>query len=124
MKQVQYLVTLNVSEDPKDNEHIEAATKVALNKYLVDTGLSSEADPAIVHGVESVKRVEQNDKPFYVVWNEAKTEGFATLDYQMAYETRKCADTNLFYEDGEHSKLAAAFCEIHGEGNCTTQEVK
>jgi hypothetical protein len=122
MKQIQFLVTLNVSEDPQNNEHIEAATKVALNSYLVDHGLSSEEDPAIIHGVEAVKRV--TDAPFYVVWNEPKTEGFATRDYQMAYETRKCADTNLFYDDGEHSKLAAAFCEIHGEGNCTTQEVK
>lgn len=121
MKQVQFLVTLNVSEAPQDNEHIEAATKVALNKYLVDTGLSSEADPAIVHGVESVKRVEQNDKPFYVVWNSIRSEGFVTIDKQLAYETRKCATTNLADEMGNPSSVAREFCERWGDDDLTME---
>jgi hypothetical protein len=62
------------------------------------------------------------DVVVYTVWNEAHTEGFVTTDKGLAYETRKCADTNLYDVNGVFSPVAAAFCEQWGEGNCTMEE--
>jgi hypothetical protein len=59
----------------------------------------------------------------YLVWNEEKTEGFFTTDQGVAYEARKSADTNCYDQNGKRSDLAIAFCNIHGEGNCTMQEL-
>lgn len=61
----------------------------------------------------------------YIVWNDAKTEGYITFDYQVAYEARKGADSNCFDIEGNQMKLAQAFCEvISSEQNCTIQEIE
>jgi hypothetical protein len=60
---------------------------------------------------------------FYVAWNEAKTQGFATTDQQLAYEARKGSDTNCFDENGVRSDIAIAFCGATGDENCTIQSV-
>jgi hypothetical protein len=59
----------------------------------------------------------------YLVWNQEKTEGFFTTDEGVAYEARKSSDTNCYDKNGNRSDLAIAFCNIHGTGNCTTQEL-
>ena len=59
----------------------------------------------------------------WIVWNNAKTEGFATTDQQLAYEVRKGAETNCVTGDGMRSKLAVAFIEQWGDEDCTTEEV-
>ncbi len=58
---------------------------------------------------------------YFIVWNETKTEGFVTTDEQLAYETRKSADTNLYKEDGSSCAVAKAFCDVWGDGNCTSE---
>lgn len=62
-----------------------------------------------------------NAQTHFVVWNEARTEGFITTDYQLAYEVRKSAESNCCDEDGRLNKVAVEFCERHGAGNCTLQ---
>lgn len=59
----------------------------------------------------------------YIVWNEAKTEGFVTKDRQLAYEVRKGADSNCYDEDGNRSDVGIAFIERWGNENCTTEVV-
>lgn len=60
----------------------------------------------------------------YIVWNNDKTEGFVTLDEQVAYEARKGAISNCYHEDGTRSKLAQKFCKIYSEKeDCYTEEV-
>jgi hypothetical protein len=54
----------------------------------------------------------------WIVWNNAKTEGFATTDQQLAYEVRKCAETNCC-----GNELALMFCHKWGDEDCTTEEV-
>lgn len=57
-----------------------------------------------------------------IVWNNNKTEGFATTDPQLAYEARKGAESNCYKQDGSQSKLAVAFCDIYsGEEDCTIE---
>lgn len=58
----------------------------------------------------------------FIVWNEAKTEGFVTTDSQLAYEVRKSSDSNCFDAEGKRSKVGLQFCEEWGDGNCTIQE--
>lgn len=58
-----------------------------------------------------------------IVWNAARTEGFATTDEQLAYEVRKSADSNCYHIDGEPSPVAREFCERWFPGTCTTQDV-
>lgn len=65
--------------------------------------------------------IDPENKQVHLVWNEQRTEGFFTTDKQLAYEARKSSDTNCCDENGNQSKLAVAFCDIHGEGNCETQ---
>lgn len=60
----------------------------------------------------------------YIVWNEARTEGYATTDAQVAYEARKGADSNCYTAEGEQMKLAQAFCELTGEESCTIQLIE
>ena len=61
----------------------------------------------------------------YIVWNETKTEGYATTEYQLAYEVRKGSDTNCHHEaTGEQAKLAVAFCEAYAGQNCTIEEIE
>lgn len=59
----------------------------------------------------------------YLVWNEQRTEGFFTTDKGVAYEARKSSDTNCYDEYGNRSDLAIAFCNIHGDGDCTMEEI-
>lgn len=59
----------------------------------------------------------------YIVWNEARTEGFATVDKQLAYETRKGATGNCHNEDGKLAIVALEFIGEWGDGNCTIEEV-
>ena len=63
------------------------------------------------------------NQEFYVVWNEKKTQGFATVDKQLAYEARKGSDTNCYDADGIRSNLAVTFCDETGDENCTIQNV-
>lgn len=58
---------------------------------------------------------------YYIVWNEAKTEGFVTTDKQLAYEVRKGSDSNCFDEKGIPSEIAVAFCLRWCEDNCTIE---
>jgi 5-methylcytosine-specific restriction endonuclease McrA len=60
----------------------------------------------------------------YIVWNEARTEGFVTVDKQLAYEVRKSASSNCFDQDGRQSTVGQAFCEAYVDDNCTTEEVE
>lgn len=60
----------------------------------------------------------------YIVWNEARNEGYLTFDKGVAYEARKSAGSNCFDQDGTQMHLAQAFCELTGEENCTIQEIE
>lgn len=57
----------------------------------------------------------------YIVWNEAKTEGFITTDKQLAYEVRKSAETNCYDKDGNFSIVAKQFCERWVDDSCTIE---
>ena len=57
----------------------------------------------------------------YIVWNEARTEGYATRDAGVAYEARKGADTNCYTRDGTPAPFAVDFCNRFTFDNCTTQ---
>lgn len=70
-----------------------------------------------------VPKIGTEDQLIYVVWNEDKSEGYATTDQQLAYEVRKSADSNCYTENGEPAQLARNFCELYGEGDCTIQSV-
>lgn len=56
----------------------------------------------------------------WIVFNEARTEGFVTNDEQLAYEVRKSSGTNCYDMAGEHSPVGAAFCERWAQDNCET----
>ena len=60
----------------------------------------------------------------YIVWNAARTEGFATHDRQLAYEVRKGSDSNCFHEDGVPSEAGAEFCIRWAGDDCTIVEVE
>ena len=60
----------------------------------------------------------------FVVWNEARTEGYVTFDKQVAYEARKGAESNCFDSNGTQMHLAQAFCEVTGIQNCTVQKIE
>lgn len=60
---------------------------------------------------------------YFIVWNEKRTEGFATMDRQLAYEVRKGSDTNCYDADGNRSDVAVAFCDRWVDDNCTIEEV-
>lgn len=60
----------------------------------------------------------------FIVWNEEKTEGFITADKQLAYEVRKCADSNCYDGNGNKCDVGIAFIEKWGEGNLTMEELK
>lgn len=59
----------------------------------------------------------------YIVWNANRTQGFATTDQQLAYETRKCSDSNCFDIDGVQSKAAIAFIDQWGDDDFTTEVI-
>lgn len=61
---------------------------------------------------------------YFIVWNEAKTEGFVTTDKQLAYEVRKSADTNCFDAEGRRSRVAQQFCEDWCQDQCTIEVVE
>ena len=63
-------------------------------------------------------------KQAYIVWNEARTEGYVTFDKQVAYEARKGAESNCFDSNGTQMHLAQAFCEVTGIQNCTVQKIE
>jgi hypothetical protein len=60
----------------------------------------------------------------YIVWNEARTEGFATFDKGLAYEVRKSAGGNCFTADGRESHVGRVFCETWYEDNCTIETIE
>lgn len=64
------------------------------------------------------------NKKIFIVWNQAKTEGFTTDDEQLAYEVRKSADSNCYRGDGLYSEVAAAFCNRWVNDICTIQEIR
>lgn len=73
------------------------------------------------------KRNNMCDKPkrnYFIVWNDAKTEGFITDDHQLAYETRKGSDTNCYTGDGRQCNTAIAFIGDWEEDSCTIEEVQ
>ena len=74
--------------------------------------LSAHTGPAEVHR-----------GPIYIAWNAAKTQGFATTDYQLAYEARKGSDSNCFDQDGVRSNLAVTFCDVTGDEDCVIQTI-
>jgi hypothetical protein len=57
----------------------------------------------------------------YRVWNEEKTEFFETKDKQLAYEVRKCSESNCYDENGQHSQEAVEFIKKWWEGNLTIE---
>jgi len=61
---------------------------------------------------------------YWMVLNNAKTEGFITTDQQLAYEVRKGADSNCFSEEGRRCNAAVEFCErwSHHQ-DCTKTQV-
>lgn len=59
----------------------------------------------------------------YIVWNQARNEGFVTTDAQLAYEVRKSSESNCFDENGRLSTVGQAFCNAWWEDNCTIQEI-
>lgn len=63
-------------------------------------------------------------REYYIVWNDAKTEGFITDDHQLAYETRKGSNTNCCHEDGKRCDTAIAFTEEWCDDGCTIEEIK
>ena len=67
------------------------------------------------------------DKPkrnYFIVWNDAKTEGFITDDHQLAYETCKGSDTNCYTGDGRQCNTAIAFIGDWEEDSCIIEEVQ
>ena len=63
-------------------------------------------------------------KTAYIVWNEARNEGYVTFDRGVAYEARKSAGSNCFDADGTQMHLAQAFCELTGQQNNTVQVIE
>lgn len=59
----------------------------------------------------------------YIVWNDARTEGYVTFDKQVAYEARKGAESNCFDQDGTQMKLAQAFCDVYSGANDATTQI-
>ena len=74
--------------------------------------LSTHAGPAEAHR-----------GPIYIAWNAAKTQGFATTDYHLAYEARKGSNSNCFDQDGVRSDLAVTFCDVTGDEDCVIQTI-
>lgn len=60
----------------------------------------------------------------FIVWNEAKTEGFVTTDKQLAYEVRKGSSSNCYDGNGIRSDVGIAFCNAWVNDDCTMEEVK
>lgn len=60
---------------------------------------------------------------YFIVWNDAKTEGFVTNDRQLAYEVRKGAESNCYDRDGRRSDLGVAMIEIWGDDTCNIETV-
>ena len=57
---------------------------------------------------------KSNDKVtemFHLVHMKGKKAGFFTTDKQLAYEARKGANTNLYFQDGTRSASAKKFCD-------------
>lgn len=83
--------------------------------------------PHIPKGFRLVRVDKTSDpapsRPAFIVWNEARTEGYVTFDWQVAYEARKGAGSNCFDQDGTQMHLAQAFCEVTDMDNCTVQQV-
>lgn len=63
------------------------------------------------------------NKKYYIVWNEAKTQGIIVDEYSLAYEARKGSESNCYDENGNQSLIAVAFCDQTGDDNCTIQEI-
>lgn len=82
----------------------------------------SSVELAKKHVADLEKPNVQPDK-IYIAWNQAKTQGFATTDYQLAYEARKGSDSNCFDENGNRSDLAVTFCDVTGDEDCTIQTI-
>lgn len=60
---------------------------------------------------------------YFIVWNDAKTEGFVTVDGQLAYEVRKGSKSNCSDRDGRRSNLGVAMIEIWGDNTCSIETV-
>ena len=60
----------------------------------------------------------------FIVWNDARNEGFVTTDKQLAYEVRKGSGGNCYTEDGKLSTVACAFVEDWIDDNCTIEEIE
>jgi hypothetical protein len=62
----------------------------------------------------------------YLVWCKEKQAGFATEDFQLAYEVRKGADTNIGWVESDNLlHLAYMFCENYSNYyDCEIIEVK
>jgi hypothetical protein len=61
---------------------------------------------------------------FYIVWNDAKTDGFVTNEKQLAYEVRKGAESNCYREDGTISLTGIQFLNEFCDDNCSIEEIE
>lgn len=60
---------------------------------------------------------------YFIVWNDAKTEGFVTTDGQLAYEVRKGSSSNCYDAEGRRSDLGKAMIEHWGDDTCSIETV-
>lgn len=62
----------------------------------------------------------------YKVWNQDKTDCFETVDYQLAYEVRKGADTNCYSEIESHEKCQEGvdFIEKWYNDSCVIETIR
>lgn len=78
-------------------------------KKLTDEQLASLNDPS-------------RPRVAYIVWNDARNEGYVTFDKQVAYEARKGAHSNCYDRDGNVMRLAQTFCETYSDEHNATME--
>lgn len=59
----------------------------------------------------------------WVVWNEARNEGFVTTDQPLAHAVCNFPAIHCRDSEGNFSELGAKFSEQYGNDNCTIEEV-
>lgn len=102
-----------------------------LRKQLADLLLGNPSVTVI--GGDALSKLTGEDTPQtavvfperkYVVWNADKSIGFITTEWQLAYESRKGADSNCYSEKLDSmSGTAVGFCDDTGDENCTMEEL-
>lgn len=108
----------------ESNVQVLTRTLNELRKYANDMeGELRDTIESLAGKISSIVEQPPRDEntTIYIVWNEDKTEGYATTDQQLAYEVRKSADSNCYTATGKPAPLGQYFCGLYGDGNCTTQ---